>query len=251
MKRTIRGHVIPLAMFLFLISLISCGIDEYVYLEPISSVTISSSDSQKITVNLPSSQSIYFDEYLIYYRIYPSTSASTANSLASSNWSTIYNANLNYPATLETVIKNLSFKTISFAQDTQNSSIVTLNSPLKSSNISANSITSFVIDFNAANRVYPCLIVGDTNKYYRLLRNPDLNLDDQYKDILYYNTITYSTITSDPYKDYYSFSGYTRTGYPYAHIQLIAVATGHDSSFSSIYSTACQLGVFQLSDATY
>lgn len=224
---------------------LSCGIDEYVFLEPVTSVTISSSDSQKITVALPSSQSIYFDEYVIYYRIYPSTTA-IPNSMAASHWTTIYNANENAPATLETVLKNLSFKTIDFASDTNTSSIIPLNNPLRSSNIDSNSIASFVIDFN--DRAYPCLIVNDANAYYRIIRNSDLSLDDAYKDLLYYQYLTADSL-KDVDTDHYAVSGFTRSTYPYAHVQLVIVASGHDSNFSILHSTACQLGVFQLTDA--
>lgn len=227
----------------------SCGIDEYIYLEPITSVTISASDLQKITVNLPSSQSIYFDEYLIYYRIYPSTTSS-ANSVAATNWATIYNANENYPATLETVLKNLSFKVLGFAKSTQNASISRLGNPLSSSNINTNSINSFVIDFNLSNLDYPSLVVNDSNGQYRLIRNFDLTLDDKYKDLLYYDSLTYSSLTNID-KDFYPISGYTRAVYQYAHVQLVIVASGHDSSLSTLHSTACQLGVFRLTEINY
>lgn len=213
-------------------------------MEPISSVTIY--DNQKIVVRIPSDQTIYFDEYLIYYRIYPSTFSVThytSHAQANSHINRITSANEN-PATIESVLsKELSYKTMNFAL-LDNAEIATYtNNPLRTSNIEENNFSSFIIDFNISINNYPVLEIGTDR--YRLVRNDSLDLKDNKKDYFYYNDITAETILKQDL-DYWPPSNYSRDDYPFAYVMLIAVASGHDYNYSKLHSTATQLGFFEL-----
>jgi hypothetical protein len=224
-----------LLLFPTLCALLGCGIDEYIYLEPATKVDFVTSDSLRVKVRVPE-QSEYFDEYLIYYRIYPTTSYSILNSQISSNISTIENANENSPENLETVLKNLSFKTIAYAEDTQSlENIIETENPLTS-----NDSFSFEIEFNLSSSVYPYLQIGTDN--YRLLRNSELELDAKNRDLLLSAVAdSYPAGSSDRPLDVVASSSYTN-----AHVLLVIVASGHDTSFSLIHSTALEIGAFPL-----
>jgi len=228
-----------LLLFPIVCALLGCGIDEYIYLEPASKVDFVTSDSLRVKIRVPD-QSEYFDEYLLYYRIYPTTSNSIQNSQISSNISTIENANENSPENLETVLKNLSFKTIAYAQDTQIlDDIVETDNPLTSKGS-----FSFEIEFNLSSTLYPYLQIGTDR--YRLLRNSELGVTLQANDrdlLLDAVKDSYpagSTDSSRP-KDIVAASTYTN-----AHVLLVIVASGHDTSFSLIHSTAVEIGAFSL-----
>ena len=57
-----------ISILLFGLFLDSCGLETYVYLEPVEIVSTTLADSAVIT--LPSSQSMEFKNYIIFYRIY-------------------------------------------------------------------------------------------------------------------------------------------------------------------------------------
>lgn len=81
--------------FFFLFIFISCGIEDYVYLDPIPAGNINERLGETATISLPnsSSQSIYFTHYSIFYRIYLSNQI-IAGSISEGNLSGI-NSTLN------------------------------------------------------------------------------------------------------------------------------------------------------------
>lgn len=66
-------------LFLFFLLFLSCGIDEYIYLDPVPAGNIRDMGDSYAEVTLPysSSQSDYFTYYSIYYKIYLSNSSTS------------------------------------------------------------------------------------------------------------------------------------------------------------------------------
>ncbi|MDR0390141.1 MAG: hypothetical protein LBH73_08725, partial [Spirochaetaceae bacterium] len=60
-----KGFLIGAIVLLF-----SCGIEDYIYLDPIPSSNVIRSSPTRVTVAIPSPPTAYFTNYVIFYRIY-------------------------------------------------------------------------------------------------------------------------------------------------------------------------------------
>jgi hypothetical protein len=229
-----------LGLFLAALPIVlSCGIDEYAYLEPVATVTII--DPLKVNVKLPSNadQTDYFDESLIYYKIYTTDVAASPNPYIATNKKTITNANENNPTTLEAVLKGLNFKELSFGNDTD-ADFSSVENPLSKSADSGINGQLLTIDFNLNDlgRNYPVLKKSD-GSIYKMLRNADLGFP---ANSAYQNLTYHDTFETDKDQDFIA------GGAGYAHAMLFIVASGHDNYGSQLHSTATEVGVFLLAD---
>ena len=227
-----------------LTTLISCGVEEFAYLEPVSIVNPDSSDSLKVKVKLPSDadQTEYFDEYILYYKIFTTETEATENSLIASNNDSIDDANEN-PATIDTVLKNLNFKEISFGSgqsaDDDFKQLINPLSIVVDSNINGQ---TFTLDFNldSLGKNYPIMSKEDGTTY-KLMRTSEFTYvipSDQ--DLTYHD---FFDTKNDYEKDYAGINGKG-----YAHVLLYILASGHDFNMLSLQSTATKIGVFLLKD---
>lgn len=230
-------------LFVLLLGLLSgCGIEQYIYLEPPTRAIVASDDTLRYKITVPD-QSQYFDEYLIYYKIYPSTSTAE-NPLIASDTAVIQNANENSPDNLESVLRNRSFRSVSYGADNQDlSSIVEEPNPLK-----ASTSFSFYMEFNlaASNSKYPYLEM-ENGARYRILRNKNLSnpsLETEQRDFLY--SAVKSSYPDGTVEDRRPDDVVAIQSYSYAHVLLFIVASGHDENFSLLHSTALEISSFIL-----
>jgi hypothetical protein len=224
-----------------------CGIDDYVYLKPVTDFDWNSAD-QRITFSLPSNQTDdYFQEYVVYYRLYSSTtylsSYNTISSLSSLN-SSMYSDYLSvYPYSIEddeapTSLQYLlettrSYKKLCFGKPAASSAnLSTVNEYDESPLIDDNAGETVTIDFNlkALSYAHPCLIVNDTT--YRMLRDESATEEGE-RDFLQ------DSVNSDDDDLDGDISTYT-------YVMFYVVATGIDDSFSTIFSQATFLGALRL-----
>lgn len=235
-----RMRSIPLALVVFAV-LMACGIEEYAYLEPVTVVDYLN-DPLKVAVKLPSDadQTEFFDEYLIYYKIYTTDTASVENTSIDANRDSIKNTNENNPTSLEAVLKSLNFKEISFGNDAENDYSVVENPLSRKVDTNING-QEFTIDFNLNDlgRNYPVLFKEDGTPF-KLLRNEELDFSSEMRR---QNLTYHSTFETGNGQDYLGTNGLGA-----AHAMLFIVASGHDSNFSQLHSTAMEIGVFPLED---
>lgn len=212
-------------VFTSLTLLISCGIDNYIYLAPVSSINRS---VDTISVSLPNADQPddYFLGYKIYYKIYLSTQTFTSV-ITTSNFASLNNA-LNsdyskispYLSTDSVVSINMD----SFFKDTLYYQLKVANNDLQSL-LAATSLTySFTLKNTKSNL---SITIGDND--YNLQRNVNDN-DSLFK---------YSEqIIGNDVATVYNHS----TGYVVFYI----FAYGTDEYGASIFSKPALLGVLQL-----
>ncbi len=208
---------------------------------PVTNVNQTSADSKQVTIDLPSDseQTEYFDEYVIYYKIYTTNLDASENSNIETNRKTIENANENNPTSLEIVLKNLNFKTITFGED-KGDNYSSVSNPLSKKEDSDINGQTLIIDFNlnSLGKDYPVIVKEDGNTF-KLLRNEELG----FSEIKYQNLTYHETFETKNNKDYIG-----ANGEGFAHAMLFIVASGHDYNLSPLHSTAKEIGVFLLED---
>lgn len=242
---------IGVLLFLFILSLTlissSCGIDNYLYLYPVTQV--STSGTSYISWYLPSTQvSGYFKYYRIYYRLYkshiPVTTSispgdfSNINTTLYSDYTKIapyFNLTTNAPVYVQSIFEDqLHYLELSL-EGTSLSNLLNDSLPGSSSKIA--------LDFSlvSPNTVPVLVVYGLTyTNYYNLLRsviNPTPTTDGGY---FYYSDLLYNSTSDADIAD-------TTTGtstYIYACFYIVAV--GKDDNGSTVLSTPTLLGVVQL-----
>jgi hypothetical protein len=239
----------PASLFLFstILILVSCGIDDYIYLKPVTTTDWRSSN-QSITFTIPTSQTEgYFREYVIYYRLYPSDISKIPQSFLVSDFSSINAAMYSdyvaiYPYSIEDdkapvnlqylFETTLGFKELSFGTAVTTKSALSSVSVIDETPLTASSSGKTVtIDFNllSLGTAHPCLII-DSQKL-RLLRIEAT-----------------STVPSRDFLKYTTASGtdFEGTAKQYTYAIFYIVAKGIDDSFSTLLSRATFLGALQL-----
>ncbi len=234
-------------VLLLAIGLGACGIDDYIYLDPVTDTDWRPSD-QRISFTLPSDQNEYFDNYVIYYRLYPSSVSkigiafttgdfSSLNTSMYSDYSNIYPYSTEddeAPVSLEALFTKLGYKELSFG-----TSVATKDGlgsisgevgveTLLTEDAAGKTLT---IDFNLSvlQKAHPSLILDGTA--YRILReNASETLPS--RDFLYYASMKGGDFEGNALANTYAV--------------FYIVAKGTDLSFSTILSRAAFLGALQL-----
>jgi hypothetical protein len=212
------------------VSFISCGIDDYIVLEQVtqSDVTVVLGNS-RVTVRLPS-QSTYFRNYEIYYRIYASgipisgtiaeSQLSGINSTLASDYNAIKpytNPDTNTTTNVGSVLTGRRYYTLD------------------------NSIPSngFSIDFALTETITEPVLNSQPLRRNSTLTNPQPN-----RSFLNHADL-YSAGNVNLNGDVQTSS----TGTPmYTYVCMYIVATGVDNNYSTIYSKPTFIGVFMLPD---
>jgi hypothetical protein len=227
---------------------LSCGIDDYIFLSPVTETDWRSSN-QKIVFTIPTSQTDdYFREYVIYYRLYPSeinkagiqflvSDFSTINSALYSDYLSIHPYSIEddeAPVYLQTLFENtLGYKELRFGTAVKTKSelkadIIEMDkTPL--TDTSKGKIISIDFNLQSLGTAHPCLIIDQT--YYRLLREKATG-----------------TIPSRDFLSYSAMSGgdFELPSKTYTYAAFYIVAKGVDETFSTILSRATFLGALQL-----
>ena len=233
--------------FVFLFFLISCGLETYIYLEPVENIIID--EVMSVTINLPprSTQPDEFRHYIIYYRIYLSNHppagtpndheyrnainqalASHFNSLSSLTTIDIISASL-----VISEFNRLSY----FPLSIENSSgiIVPISNILNNDGV-------VYIDFTNPDDIGPFVRVNSSQNF-PLIRpstaypTPSDNNSFFYSDGIEYIENIGPGINTDVH------------GNPYisrAYASMYIIAFGIDSNYSPIYSRATHIGIFLL-----
>jgi hypothetical protein len=230
-------------LFLIIFVFLSCGIEEYIYLDPVPAGNIRVTGNDNATISLPnsSSQSDYFRYYSIYYKIYLST-AGNILSISEANLRSIHpsldsdyfaikpytnvssgNTSLS-PSNIEYTFRNRNYHQIAVA----GTNIETL---LDDTTDGKNMILDFT---DTGSSDDPSLTLGGTS--YNLRRSidnpePDDAAFQNSSDILNYGNQT----------DVASIAGATD-----CYVSLYIVKVGQDNNFSQIYSFPTFIGIFRL-----
>jgi hypothetical protein len=241
---------------MFIVELVSCGIEDYPFLPSVPSGNISVSLNQEAKIKLPviDLNVSYFTHFTIYYHIY--VSGTYYPEIDPSNMSDLnpalladYNAFLPYTNTDTATGSNASIGKL--FSDRQYYSLTLegtgINDALSSSAFGKTITLNFM---ESIPRLPPRFIID--NRHYTLQRSPGnglfhpvpgnryfFNTEELHKqeNISIGNTV--STINADvTHKD-------TLTD-RYTYTALYIVATGIDSNFSPLYSTPAFIGVFYL-----
>lgn len=243
---TLKWTRIFSAVFFF--SLVSCGVDEYAYLEPIENVSSTITSS---IVFLPGSSAAEFRNYTIFYRLYISDELSTSittdgerrtiNASLASHYNTLdpYTINDNTsPAAIASVFNSLRYYSLFLSSDgvTDRPLYSILNLPgggrmdLDFTNPNPGSF----LTINFGPRFYLFRAAGFTARPNRLFYNTEGagSLTDT------------GIITSDVNSDVEPKSIPASPRYTY--VSLYVLASGIDDNFSPLYSRPKHIGIFRL-----
>ncbi|MDR1429726.1 MAG: hypothetical protein LBI85_05505 [Spirochaetaceae bacterium] len=251
-------------MFLF-----SCGIEDYIYLDPIPASNVShTSGNTLVQVTIPPTPAVYFTHYVIFYRIYVSevpltseitdlgTVSTVNNSTLTSNYNTLRpyadETNTISASQVGTVFNNLLYSELAVS----GGNLQTLLGPSGTSR-------SLAIDFSdSAAYDIPYLTING-GLPYQLRRtwtvrgfSPPSGAPSAFtplpsgtgydftrsQDLCYVNSINNWDISVKSGTDWGSGTG------QYAYVSLYIAARGIDGNFNSIYSRPTFLGVLRLPD---
>ena len=228
----------------------ACGIDDYIYLDPVTKTDWRPS-LQRISFTLPSDQTEdYFDNYVIYYRLYPSSvnklgisfsegDFSSINASMYSDYSRIYpysTADDEAPVSLQSLFENsLVYKELYLgASVASKDGLGTITGEIDAGTLLTEDVAgkTLSIDFDLANvgAPHPCLIMDGVK--YRLLRRGSTAAPKPTRDFLYYSGMSGEDFEGSAQDNTYAV--------------FYIVAKGTDLSFSTILSRAAFLGALQL-----
>lgn len=211
------------------LSLSGCGIDEYVYLYPVTNPHVPSADSANNYFSFLTSDnknsdeaSGYFKGFEIYYRIYNSESSRDSDVVAINN----YNSD-NPSSAYSYLINTKKYCRLSC-------SVRPIDSPLIPGSTNDRIV---VIDLGQSIKPYEISVAGNSSLYAEPRRTNNGTTEDDKRFI-------FDEFDSGDSDYTYSSSGKTDTVY----IQAYALAYGYDQSYKSIYSELCNLGYVTLID---
>lgn len=249
-----RDARIHTSMFLgiFIFVLVSCGIDEYVYLEPIPAGNIRTTLSESTTITLPDSsiRSSFFKNYTIYYKIYLSNTSIpgtvsegdllSINSTLSSDYLYIKpytnvtsNDSTISPSNVESRFRGRNYNTIA---------VEGINIETLLNNTADNKILSLNFSPTRENDIYnanPILTIDDNS--YILNRSLDSGNSELLEPDRRFKNTPEIHISNDANQDV-AWNGTTTECY----VSLYIVKVGMDPSFSLIYSFPTFIGIFRL-----
>ena len=226
---------------IFVLLLGSCGLETYVYLNPVEIITINGVIGASVT--LPSSQQPQFRNYMIYYRIYlANRSESTfATELQINNVNTVlyqhykslarYTSNDNVSSTaIGTVFGNLGYYSLFVSPDGTNGKPLgdVLNAP------TGGTIWLDFTDSKIPSLEFPLGVL------YELFRAD--KFENQSSRLFTYNDDLANSNTTN--SDVQGKTGDDPViG---AYVSMYIVAFGIDENFSPVYSRPTHIGIFQL-----
>ncbi|MCX7655455.1 MAG: hypothetical protein N2Z76_02900 [Treponemataceae bacterium] len=195
----------------------SCGIEEYIYLFPVSDVSVQGVNSITITSPDQSSVASYFDRYLIFYRIY----LSDKNLSSASSYSDLSNIN-------SAMASHYSY--FSSYTSTANYSVVSYNMSdiFNQKGFYELSVTDSSINLTSDSPVTFTLTLNSGTRYQN-------------------RKFTKSDINKNGHDDE-DVEGDTTTTGQYAYVMFYIIAFGTDTGGSAIYSNPTWLGVLKIED---
>jgi hypothetical protein len=228
--------------------LLSCGIDDVIFLEPVESSDVFVTSLTNGELRLPRNDSnSYFQNYMIYYRIYTSNFNAPGTPSSSQDLNNInqklesdYASLSNYTNENSTSTSNMDtiFETRGYYQlyaSVDNTNGIAMNDLLDSPS------DRVLINLSFTNPSSPPIMtVSKNTNTYVLFRVPNkfTVLPDR---LIILSDDLIDKVSSDTNKDVS-----LGTNSEYAYISLYIIACGIDNSYSTIYSRPTHVGIFQL-----
>jgi hypothetical protein len=235
----------------FSVFFISCGIENYLYLNQVPQGNIKTELVSKATIILPHVDSEAFTHFTIYYRIYISDQQladinlgdfSNLNSTLSSDYNAFLpyiNSDTTISTSIGTIFRNRNYQTLAVAG--MNIETEVLDKTVQGKTV--------VLDFIQTPGSIPRLIIDNAEEYpYYLQRSNNNGLFRLVPGNGYFlNTSDlHSTEVSDTVNKDVAWKNVS--GSRYTYVAMYIVVTGIDSNFSPIYSAPTFIGVFRLPD---
>jgi hypothetical protein len=224
----------------------ACGIEDYIYLEPIPENSVIQRDTM-VEIRLPQVGNVYFSNFAIFYRIYISgvplavvapSQYSTLNPSLSSDYNTFLpytnvatNTTVN-TGTVGTLFKNRNYWKIE-VEGADIDGVLTGNGQ------------TVKVDFQYVTGRAPTLERGGTSYVLRRSNGEGAFTpvpDRRFLDTAELNSTNNATALVNA--DVAPVSGSSSGNYAYAAMYIVAM--GNDNNFSPIYSSPTFLGVFRL-----
>ena len=226
----------------------SCGLETYVYLNPVEIVNVSGVTNAIIT--LPTGQDPSFRNYTIYYRIYltdiflPTFSGTSAernnvNTQLASHFATLerYTSSDSVsPTSIDTVFSNLGYYSLFVSPDGIRS--LPLSSVL---NTVSGSILLDFTDGNTPTLEFPA------GAFYTLFRTSSITTEPD-RLFAYTDSLANAPISSAINSDVQSKTGSGSTRY--AYVSMYILASGINNTYAPLYSKPSHIGIFQLPRVT-
>ncbi|MDR3333266.1 MAG: hypothetical protein LBT13_00035 [Treponema sp.] len=237
-----------IAIILLMTIVVSCGIEDYLYLYPVPSGNITSESISSATITLPSIDTQEFTHFTIYYRIYISASLQTGRidegimSTVNPSLDSDYRAFLPYTNTETTISTSIGSLFSNRGYQTLVLEGVEIDDVLSKSSFGK----TIILDFIQTPGTMPAL--QDDTTWYNLRRsngngrfNP-LPTDRYFLNdpALNANDNASSTINADVAKMS------TTAEVRYTYVSMYIVVTGIDNNFSPIYSAPTFIGILCL-----
>lgn len=229
----------PYIIMLFLVFFcMSCGIDNYLYLYPVSSIT-GFSDG-RIRFTLPPEQASlgdYFRSYRIYYKIYKSPNSIEHNSTSFSTINSALNSHYNTFSSYLSGTDNAPLNIVNIFEGEPRAYHV-LEYANKDNPLSGPSIhgKTAVIDFDVENNIEPVLILESTERFPVTRSSSVIQLQPQNNRSFFYNSSVFSG--SDVQEN--------AEGSVFAYAAFYIMAIGLDDNMSNAYSSPSYLGLLRL-----
>ncbi|MDR3166685.1 MAG: hypothetical protein LBT93_01975 [Treponema sp.] len=246
-----KNSLLVFSRSLFIVTLIvtlgTCGIDDYIFLEQISRDTIVVDLNNRVTIPLPSQSESAFRNYEIYYRIYISgriEAGTIEEGLLSSISPSLYSdytsmqpytvsTSTSTSTNIGTVFSNLKY----FPLDFDN-----INYELRGNH-------TVVLDFAPTSGVLEPLVL-DSGESYPLLRSSQVTNPAPNNRYFLNNSDLNSDANAIATRNADVQGNTTVTGERYAYVSMYIVATGRDNNYSPIFSKPTFAGVFLLPNGT-
>ncbi|MDR2193157.1 MAG: hypothetical protein LBP19_01600 [Treponema sp.] len=233
--------------FLIMFMFSTCGIDQYIYLEPVNSAGIAVTSNTYATVRLPSmDDSLYFKYFALYYRIYisglllSSTVSTdlftTVNAHLASDYSVFapYLNNTSVSTSVDSLFTNRQYRRLAL----EGASV----EDVLDDNVTS---TTLVFDFTSTPGSIPSLVAN--SQRYKLQRTSGNGLFSPVPSNRYFlNTPELNASTNATTAVNADVADATVTGTRYTYVALYIVSTGIDSNFAPVYSAPAFIGVFSL-----
>lgn len=244
-----RKPAIIITSIVYIIVLLSCGVDEYYYLPQVPEGNNQTDFNTNATVNIPPIPDDYYyaGYYTIFYRIYVSNHLTTSSSpseftLISPNLSSDYNFLLPYtnPVNTSATVSSNTFNSRKFYElDFEETDKITMLPRTGG---------TLIIDFSNNHGFIPNASL-DNGSVINLRRSSKLLISPDSSDLYFCNTPELRDINNaNPNKnaDVAGRSGEMR--YTYVAMYIVAVGT-NPNNFTTVYSKPTFINVFKLPDS--
>ncbi|MDL2229929.1 hypothetical protein LJC14_06740 [Treponema sp. OttesenSCG-928-L16] len=233
-----------LLLFLFCLGCLSCGIEDYIYLNPVSSISMTLVNTA--TIRLPGNAETYFTHFIIYYRIYVSDEIS--ESVTTSNMSNINSSMNSDYNTLYSYVSNDDIISTNIGSVFSNRGYYEIQidgADIEDFLDSGSRGRTLTINFPQDSQGNPDLSI-DGGTAYPLLRSSVLQDPRPINSRHFLNVQgLYDASNSTNNGDVQQKSQYTSSD-RYTYAAMYIVASGIDDNYSPIYSRPAYIGVFRL-----